>query len=207
LLASHRRPGTYDVLVTNPPYSKNHVERLFKFVAMNPEMPFLLLLPMYFYTESFFKTTIGAQSKVGNLFFICPGLGRRYGYTPPKWTDLQREESAPIAPFPSFWFCNAGPYTKPIVKKWKTVNEVKTNSRLEIFSQRVFLARTTGDLPNELKSEFDGAKKRANPKSRKKIAAKRQAMLGEGEVFVKKEPSKKAAEWRKKAQEQLKQSR
>ena len=103
---SAKGPGDFDVLMTNPPYSANHVERLFKYCAKTPDKPFLLLLPMYFYTEPFYKETIGSQSNLSNLFFICPGLGGRYGYTPPNWAGVDREDSAPsgIAPFPSFWY-------------------------------------------------------------------------------------------------------
>lgn len=36
----------YDILVTNPPYSKNHVSKLLDFVAQRPE-PHLLCMPSY----------------------------------------------------------------------------------------------------------------------------------------------------------------
>jgi hypothetical protein len=223
---SSKGPGDYDVLMTNPPYSVSHVERLFKY-CIKSKKPYLLLLPHFFYTESYYKPTIGAD--VSNLFFICPGLQRgRYGYTPPQWAGVERggedgssssSSSTAIAPFPTFWYCNAGSNTKQVLKKWSKGNATMTttassssgdggatSSRLELFQSHVFLARTTSDLPNEFKSEFDLQRKRANPKARKKMAAKRQEMSG-GEVFEKKVPSKKAAEWRQKAQTQMKEAK
>ena len=208
-------PGDYDLLMTNPPYSANHVHRLFKY-CVKSKKPFCLLLPHYFYTEPYYKETIGAQDYLSNLFFICPGLGRRYGYTPPTWQGIEREDdgssSSGIAPFPSFWYCNLQQYTKPVIKKWKVTHEPKLKentvaSRLSLFQLHVFLARTTGDLPNEMKSEFDMLRKRPNPKARKKMAKVRQGMMKEGEVFVKKVPSAKAAEWRQKAQVKIKQAK
>ena len=202
-------PGDYDVLITNPPYSGSHVERLFKYCCKNPDKPFLLLLPMYFYTESYYSETIGKPANLHNLFFICPGLGRRYGYTPPAWSGVDRDGPplAPIAPFPTFWFCSVGSHAKAVLKRWKAVNEKgKVEGRLEFFSQEVFMVRTTGELPNELKSEFDLARKRANPKQRAKMAKRRAEMVG-GSEFVKKPPNKKAAEWRQKAQARLKEER
>jgi hypothetical protein len=211
-------PGQYDVIVTNPPYSGNHVSRLFNYcVASNK--PFMLLLPMYFYTEPYYKTTIGQQQHLPNLFFVCPGLGRkRYGYKPPQWSGVERSGDNPdrdsIAPFPSFWFCSMGKHTKTVLKRWKQVNEVTfsgaasgaaTNSRMDLFSKPVFVVRTTGDLPNEYKSEFDVSQKRGNPKQRKKMAKKRAEMMGE--VLVKKPESKQAAEWRKKAQLKLREEK
>ena len=51
--------------------------------------------------------------------------------------------------------------TKRVLKKWRASNEPKAaaSSRLVKFQQNVFLARTVGDLPNELKGEFDKKKK------------------------------------------------
>ena len=70
--------------------------------------------------------------------------------------------------------------------------------KLTKFQSHVFIARTTGDLPNELKSEFDLERKRPNPRARKKMAKKRQE--AEGGEFEKREPSKRAALWRQRAQ-------
>lgn len=222
---SAKGPGKYDVLMTNPPYSGKHVERLFRYCARNPAKPCLLLLPHYFYTEPYFKKTIGSPTAMSSLFFLCPGLGRRYGYTPPVWAGAKggvarsstgaSEGTASIAPFPTFWYCCAGQHTKTVVKRWKAQHEDKVTdaaSRLATFQAHVFIARTTGDLPNELKSEFDLQRKRPNPRARKKMAKKRQQMTGETEdesspAAAKKPPSKSAAMWRQKAQAQQKRER
>ena len=206
-------PGEFDALITNPPYSGKHVERLFRFCARTPEQPFFLLLPHYFYTEPYFKETLGAPTAMGSLFFVCPGISRRYRYLPPAWNESATGEgsaAAGIAPFPSFWYCSAGKHTKALVKRWRALHEDQSegDGRAAKFHSRVFIARTTGDLPRELKSEFDLERKRPNPRARKKMAKKRQAMdeaVG-GAGMPRPPPSKRAALWRQRAQAQRKQA-
>ena len=45
-LSSVRSHGRFDVLVTNPPYSRDHVLKLLDFAASRPE-PHLLCMPSY----------------------------------------------------------------------------------------------------------------------------------------------------------------
>jgi hypothetical protein len=177
-------PGDYDVLVTNPPYSGDHVERLLQFCAKQ-DKPCFLLMPHYFYTKPYFKETIGAPSAVSSLFFLCPGVQRRYKYLPPQWADATTGSTALAkgketnSPFPSFWYCSTGKHTKKLTKRWRAIHEpADANNRLAIFSSHMFIARTTGDLPQELRSEFDTTKKRANPKARKKLAKRKREMSG-----------------------------
>ena len=40
----------YDILITNPPYSGDHVERLLTY-CVNSNKPFILLLPNYVYMK------------------------------------------------------------------------------------------------------------------------------------------------------------
>ena len=91
----------YDVLVTNPPYSGSHVERLFRFCARLGNKPFFLLLPHHFYTKPYFKETIGTPTNVSKLFFLCPGMGRRYKYEPPSFSGAAAKERgrATTSPF------------------------------------------------------------------------------------------------------------
>ncbi len=173
-------PGAdgFDVLVTNPPYSGAHVERLFRFCA-SQDKPCFLLLPHYFYTKPYFRQTMGQDACVGGLFFLCPGMGRRYEYLPPAWGETASNAKGKVttSPFPSFWYCwlpGKGVATK-VARRWRQLYESAeaAGSRRRKFASRVFLARSSGDLPNELKGEFDKQKKRPNPKARRKLAKRR----------------------------------
>jgi hypothetical protein len=170
----------FDVLLTNPPYSGDHVERLMRFCVRTGK-PCFLLLPHYFYTKPFWKETLGAPAAMSGLFFLCPGVHRRYKYLPPKWVDAASGSTAlargkdNCSPFPSFWYCSCGEHTKRLTKRWRAAHEPQnaTNNRLALYSSHIFLARTTGDLPRELRSEFDTTTKRPNPRARKKQAKRK----------------------------------
>lgn len=67
----------FDVLLTNPPYSGSHMERLLDFCA-RVNKPCCLLVPNYVYMKDYF--TRHRQM----FFFITPNDHRRYLYTTPK---------------------------------------------------------------------------------------------------------------------------
>lgn len=67
----------YDVLVTNPPYSLDHMKKLMKFVS-DSKKPWLLLLPNYVYLKDYYLPALNGQK----VFYIAPK--KRYMYTTPK---------------------------------------------------------------------------------------------------------------------------
>jgi hypothetical protein len=69
----------HDVVVTNPPYSGDHVERLAAFVVANRK-PALVLVPDYFATRSFYAATLGSLQP------LCLKPNKQYHY----WTPLGR---------------------------------------------------------------------------------------------------------------------
>lgn len=115
----------FDVLVTNPPYSEDHIERLIQFVTsdlfVRRQKPWLLLLPQWVHKKDFY---IHATTKSNFLkcnhkaqrheasdvqpFYIIPK--KRYVYTPPPSfrsptkSDVHKKSS----PFISMWFCWGG---------------------------------------------------------------------------------------------------
>lgn len=122
------RDGTvpeHDVLLTNPPYSGDHLEKLMRFVATGScekqtstgrgrgRKPFLLLLPHFVYTKQYYRDVF-PQSCEGlscNPFYLVPRS--RYSYTPPEWVSSEKGGSTAVgrgkvdtAPFPSFWYCS-----------------------------------------------------------------------------------------------------
>lgn len=67
----------YDVLVTNPPYSSDHMKKLLKFCAESKK-PWFLLLPNYVYTKDYYIPSLLDQKP----FYVTPK--KRYMYTTPK---------------------------------------------------------------------------------------------------------------------------
>ena len=86
----------YDVLVTNPPYSGDHLDRLLRFCSKSAA-PWLLLLPNYVYTNSYFSEHL--HQKEIRPFYIVPFS--RYVYTSPAGLRSTRESKT--SPWVSFW--------------------------------------------------------------------------------------------------------
>ena len=89
----------HDLLMTNPPYSGDHVERLISHVVA-AKRPFALLIPTYYLGRDAWRRAASQLSP--QPFYVCPH--RRYAYLPPAWA---REAAAArtTAPFTTAWFC------------------------------------------------------------------------------------------------------
>lgn len=159
----------FDVLVTNPPYSGIHVEKLLTFVAKAAK-PFLLLLPHYVYTKDYYQRAFG--SKV-NPFFLVPKS--RYSYLPPSWVQngstALAKGKVTTSPFPSFWYCRSN----KVSSKWLT--QTYGASGVYRHDRKLQYASCPAHIPRDMKGEFDATKKRANPRARKRAAAKKRAAL------------------------------
>jgi len=86
----------FDVLVTNPPYSGDHKERVFEF-CLNSGKPWALLLPNYVATKQYYTASLAKQSMQHGRgggggggeqqpFYIVPQSGLQYQYTHPEGT-------------------------------------------------------------------------------------------------------------------------
>ncbi|KAF4659146.1 hypothetical protein FOZ61_004970 [Perkinsus olseni] len=91
----------FDVLLTNPPYSGEHPEKLADFTAKVGK-PWLWLVPNWFYMKDFYKKLIEKPGQSG-MFFVAPK--KRYVYQTPRHLRASSDE-AKTSPFPSFWFIN-----------------------------------------------------------------------------------------------------
>ena len=121
----------FDVLITNPPYSGDHMERLLRFCTGDQcNKPWFLLLPNYVYTKDYYANIFGGESvkkstgkphhghsapshqqqqtegAVRKPFYVTPAGTRRYLYTTPKGRR-QEKSSKYTSPFPTFWYCQA----------------------------------------------------------------------------------------------------
>lgn len=156
----------YDVLVTNPPYSGDHVERLLTFCT-HSEKPYFLLMPNYCYMKDYYLRMFSKSSPIANFqFFVTPS--KRLLYTTPKGRR-QQKSSKFTSPFPTFWYCYLG-------KEWACLTDSITHSAAKISTGRI--ARRVHQLAVEVLADGDPRKKkerdrlkRAKNKARKKAKA------------------------------------
>lgn len=110
----------FDVLVTNPPYSGDHKEKLFNWVLQcqrvrkknnQSPLPFLLLLPSWTTSKKYYRAFVDALGDIvqdqdqeeadpelrAGLFYVCPTS--RYEFHHPAGAGRN------VAPFHGIWFC------------------------------------------------------------------------------------------------------
>ncbi|VEU42935.1 unnamed protein product [Pseudo-nitzschia multistriata] len=183
----------YDVLVTNPPYSGMHMERILDFCRQQSECQpnkkkkkcFFLLLPHFVYTKDYYQRALSSNlienSKTNPFFyFLVPEI--RYAYIPPAWVAERSGASKALvkgkettAPFPSFWYCH-GPSTSIQQQQIHHHDEAwlretfgpSGSFRSKHGPSRLRYARVAEDIPRDFKGEFDATKKRPNPRARKR---------------------------------------
>lgn len=169
-------PG-YDVLVTNPPYSGVHMEKILAFCSLESstkQKPFLLLLPHFVYTKDYYQRSLSPNVS-SSMFFLVPEV--RYSYLPPAWVEANKGSKAieqgknVTAPFPSFWYCHAP--KKMVSPNWLTEKFGPSGMIRSKHHSKLRYAKISKDLPRDFKGEFDSSKKRANPRARKRAAKKR----------------------------------
>jgi len=103
-IASKNIPD-HDVLITNPPYSDDHVEKLFEFLNHH-DKPCLLLMPSYVCNKDYFH-------RVAEHFTFLYPL-KRYVYWTPKGLRKKQQNHASTlgirtSPFVSMWYLNLSP--------------------------------------------------------------------------------------------------
>ena len=122
----------HDVVVTNPPYSGEHVDKLLRFCRTNGK-PFLLLMPNYFCAKPYYTTALGGGEAADSMLYLCPK--KRYNYWTPK--GLRNSEKVQgqhkgaggafrTSPFVSFWYLDLAPVvpTKALSKWWRQPGDV-----------------------------------------------------------------------------------
>ncbi|KAL7530456.1 hypothetical protein ACHAXR_005603 [Thalassiosira sp. AJA248-18] len=137
----------YDVLLTNPPYSGSHMERLLQYCAssQHKNRPFLLLLPHFVYTKDYYSRSLMMGGEGGNtdkislssqMFYLIPKT--RFAYVPPGWVDaakgskvIEQGKKKTTAPFPSFWYGFAGGGGSGILSKEWLVRQFGPSGSLE----------------------------------------------------------------------------
>jgi len=198
----------HDVLVTNPPYSGDHFERLLQFCSENNK-PALLLIPEHLSTKKY------VQRYIDRFFFLTPA--ERYFYWTPeglrqkqdvegnndnnkkKKTKSKKHKNLMLgsrnSPFASHWFI----CTNPIVSNEKIISlirsrEIKLVDGCNVFERQQHIVqahtfRKRNEVEtNESKVECvqqqgeEGQQKRHNKK--KRVRKEKCAQVDEGTVSV-----------------------
>lgn len=185
----------YDVLVTNPPYSGHHMEKLLEFCASqqskHKNKPSFLLLPHFVYTKDYYQRALSSTisssplpSSPSSFFcFLVPQI--RYSYVPPAWVADRHGASKALskgkettAPFPSFWYCCHMDGTS-VSHTWFEDTFGRSGSiHSKHTSSGLRYARTPVEIPRDFKGEFDPTKKRPNPRARKRMRKVAAAVVG-----------------------------
>lgn len=169
----------FDVLVTNPPYTADHVERLLSFCA-SIEQPCCLLLPSYVYAKPFFEASAFNAHRPCYLAPPC-----RYKYRSPPGTmnaagEKRKSGSGSsgqvTAPFTSFWYLKLPRSASVALQSW-WVSEASRAAR-EGACAGCVLARSAAELPHQMRDASDPSRKKLGRGEREEQLAKRRTADG-----------------------------
>lgn len=103
----------YDLFITNPPYSSDHVEKLILHLTTDDRTkgkPWCLLMPTYVHKKDYYKDKIFSKKNQNGIqpFYLVPK--KRYVYLPPK--NFREKKSSDVhkksSPFISMWYIWGG---------------------------------------------------------------------------------------------------
>ena len=159
-----RRVPAHDVLVTNPPYSGDHKQRLCEYLlgaAREAEgaRPFLLLLPAWVAGTDYWASFVarlgethaasprqrakadarGAAERRAGVFYLSPKA--RYAYEHPQAVGHA------AAPFHSVWFCGGWPTHDARKAAMRALRPARRGGELEVFRDGAMLQRRGAFTP------------------------------------------------------------
>ena len=112
----------FDVFITNPPYSSDHIDKLMKYITSTSfgSTPWLLLMPNWVHKKDYYESsTTKNQINPSYPFYIVPK--KRYVYVPPpdfrekKASDVHKKSS----PFVSMWFVWGGTKNDALIRAFQ----------------------------------------------------------------------------------------
>ncbi|CAM9448090.1 unnamed protein product, partial [Hapterophycus canaliculatus] len=153
----------HDVVVTNPPFSGDHVPKILNFCARQGAKPWFLLLPNYVYLKDYYEPCLGRGSGQGTAlpFYLTPA--KRYMFYSPRGSRLNVKSSErKTSPFNTFWYIRLGngATTSKILQSYDSV------SRKADVATRCCVARTTQQIPYKMMDSNDPRRKKARDRQR-----------------------------------------
>lgn len=153
----------FDVLVTNPPFSGDNIERLLA-VCLGLNKPFLLLVPNWLYTKPYYDS-LGARARAPLL--VVPE--KRYEFQSPAHLRAVKKAQLTTAPFVTIWFC----FVPPALHGELANAYALASANRAPGARSVRLYRDPRDLPAAAKSSFDRSRKADKAQTRKKQSGKK----------------------------------
>ncbi|CAM9825134.1 unnamed protein product [Chrysoparadoxa australica] len=145
----------HDVLVTNPPFSGSHIERLMKFCAeQNQSRPFFLLLPNYCYCHDWHAEA--AQQT--DLFYL----------TPPARYTFERPKRCNNSPFNCFWNISMGISTACQGLKQEALTRLRAQQAELPEDSLCAVATSTRKLPYRFMDSSDPVRKKQRSRMRRR---------------------------------------
>ncbi|CAM9786427.1 unnamed protein product [Pylaiella littoralis] len=153
----------HDVVVTNPPFSGEHVSKILSFCTREGAKPWFLLLPNYVYLKDYYESSLGRRPGRGATlpFYLTPP--KRYTYYSPAGSRLKVKSSErKTSPFNTFWYIRLGDggVTSKILQSYDAV------SRKAESDARCCVARTTQQIPYKMMDSNDPRRKKARDRQR-----------------------------------------
>lgn len=155
-LAQGRVPK-YDVLVTNPPYSEGHMDKLVKH-CVDSGKPWCALMPNFVVNKTYYKAREGTDA----CLYLVPE--KQYGYDTPEFLLEPGAAGRRTSPFPTFWYlCFPGGRTAELAK-WHAQLKGGANKRARVWGADSLPASVRPGGGNNAPRE-----KRPNPAKRRKM--------------------------------------
>jgi len=102
----------YDVLITNPPYSSDHIAKLIQYLTTKTHnnRPWCLCMPNFVHKKDYYLNAM--KSNHLRPFYIIPK--KRYIYQPPANFRSKKKSDTHVksSPFVSMWYCWGGTQSK-----------------------------------------------------------------------------------------------
>ena len=161
------RVPTHDVLVTNPPYSEGHMERLVRHCAASGK-PWCALMPNFVVNKGYFRAAVEQGGEACR--FLVPAT--QYGYDTPAFLLEPGAGGRRTSPFPTFWYlCFPGGQTAELAA-WHAALKGGANKRARVCAAE--------DLPTSVRpggANNAPREKRPNPAKRRKLKLKAKARV------------------------------
>ena len=142
----------HDLLVTNPPYSGDHKQRLLDFLLSRAQQgrPFLLLMPAWVAGTDYWRAFLRKLAKRRRATAAPPGgrraLERRAGvfYVVPReaYAYVHPEKTGHATPpFSTIWFCGGWAGDRERRKAVRGLKSLRASRRIEVFRRSSMLRR------------------------------------------------------------------
>lgn len=120
----------YDIFLTNPPYSVDHIEKLMHHVTgkQNKNKPWMLLMPNFVHKKDYFQKF---TSEAGQLpIYLVPK--KRYVYQPPPNMRAKKASSThkKSSPFVSMWFLWGG--NREVTDEWYRILQNQRSTAFDV---------------------------------------------------------------------------